>query len=73
MPDLRPLLWPNSIALVGASDNKEIIRGRLLHIMLLRGFPGKIFPVTPSRAEVQGLRPTRRSPRCPSPSTWPSS
>jgi acetate---CoA ligase (ADP-forming) len=50
MPDLRPLLWPNSIALVGASDNKEIIRGRLLHIMLLRGFPGQIFPVTPSRA-----------------------
>jgi acyl-CoA synthetase (NDP forming) len=56
MPDLRPLLWPRSIALIGASDNKEIIRGRLLHIMLLRGFPGKIFPVTPSRAEVQGLK-----------------
>jgi acetate---CoA ligase (ADP-forming) len=56
MPDLRPLLWPSSIALVGASDNKEIIRGRLLHIMLLRGFPGQIFPVTPSRAEVQGLQ-----------------
>jgi acyl-CoA synthetase (NDP forming) len=56
MPDLRPLLWPRSVALVGASDNKEIIRGRLLHIMLLRGFPGQIFPVTPSRAEVQGLK-----------------
>ncbi len=56
MPDLRPLLWPRSIALVGASDNKDIIRGRLLHIMLLRGFPGQIFPVTPSRAEVQGLQ-----------------
>jgi acetate---CoA ligase (ADP-forming) len=56
MPDLRPLLWPNSIALVGASDNKDIIRGRLLHIMLLRGFPGHIFPVTPSRVEVQGLK-----------------
>jgi len=56
MPDLRPLLWPRTVALVGASDNKEIIRGRLLHIMLLRGFPGQIFPVTPSRAEVQGLK-----------------
>ena len=56
MPDLRPLLWPRSVALIGASDNKEIIRGRLLHIMLLRGFPGSIYPVTPSRAEVQGLR-----------------
>jgi acyl-CoA synthetase (NDP forming) len=56
MPDLRPLLWPRSVAIVGASDNKEIIRGRLLHIMLLRGFPGQIYPVTPSRTEVQGLR-----------------
>ncbi|MGH7333267.1 MAG: acetate--CoA ligase family protein [Candidatus Rokuibacteriota bacterium] len=56
MPDLRPLLWPRSVALIGASDNKDIIRGRLLHIMLLRGFPGQIFPVTPSRAEVQGLK-----------------
>jgi len=32
MPDLTPLLWPRAIAIVGASDNKDIIRGRLLHI-----------------------------------------
>jgi acetate---CoA ligase (ADP-forming) len=56
MPDLTPLLWPRAIALIGASDNKDIIRGRLLHILQLRGYPGKIFPVTPSRAEVQGLK-----------------
>src|SRR5262245_29723059 len=55
MPDLTPLLWPRAIAIIGASDNKDIIRGRLLHILQLRNYPGKIFPVTPSRAEVQGL------------------
>jgi acyl-CoA synthetase (NDP forming) len=56
MPDLTPLLWPRAIAIIGASDNKDIIRGRLLHVLQLRGYPGKIFPVTPSRDEVQGLR-----------------
>lgn len=56
MPDLTPLLWPRAIAIVGASNNKDIIRGRLLHILQLRGYPGTIFPVTPSRAEVQGLK-----------------
>jgi acyl-CoA synthetase (NDP forming) len=56
MPDLTPLLWPRAVAIIGASDNKDIIRGRLLHVLQLRGYPGKIFPVTPSRDEVQGLR-----------------
>src|SRR5262245_21212749 len=56
MPDLTPLLWPRAVAIIGASDNKDIIRGRLLHILQLRGYPGKIFPVTPSRDEVQGLK-----------------
>lgn len=56
MPDLRPLLWPRSVAVIGASPNPEIIRGRLLHIMRLREFPGRIYPVTRSQSEVQGLR-----------------
>src|SRR6185436_1197369 len=56
MPDLRPLLWPRSVAVIGASPNAEIIRGRLLHIMRLREFPGRIYPVTRSQTEVQGLR-----------------
>jgi acyl-CoA synthetase (NDP forming) len=55
MPDLTPLLWPRSIAVVGASSDKEIIRGRLLHILLLRCFDGKLFPVTRSHTEVHGL------------------
>jgi acetate---CoA ligase (ADP-forming) len=59
MPDLTPLLWPRALAIVGASDDKDIIRGRLLHILLLRGYSGKVFPVTPSREEVQGLKAYR--------------
>ena len=56
MPDLRPLLWPRTVAVIGASPNIDIIRGRLLHIMRLREFPGRIYPVTRSQPEVQGLR-----------------
>jgi acyl-CoA synthetase (NDP forming) len=56
VPDLTPLLWPRSVAVIGASSNTEIIRGRLLQIMLLRDFPGRIYPVTRSQSEVQGLR-----------------
>jgi acyl-CoA synthetase (NDP forming) len=56
VPDLTPLLWPRTVAVIGASTNTEIIRGRLLQIMLLRDFPGRIYPVTRSQAEVQGLR-----------------
>lgn len=67
MPDLTPLLSPRSIAVIGASSNKEIIRGRLLHVLLARGFQGKVFPVTPSHAEVQGLRAYRSIAEVPGP------
>jgi acyl-CoA synthetase (NDP forming) len=60
VPDLTPLLWPRSIAVIGASPDRDIIRGRLLHIMRLRGFDGPIYPVTRSHAEVDGL-PAYRS------------
>lgn len=54
--DLSPLLSPRSIAVVGASTDTTVIRGRLLHVLLQRGFPGTIYPVTRSHAEVQGLK-----------------
>ena len=54
-PDLSPLLSPRSIAVVGASPDKEIIRGRLLHVLMARGYPGNIYPITRSHAVVHGL------------------
>ena len=45
MPDLRPLLSPDSIAIIGASADQSL-RGRLTHQLVEHGFPGRIYPVT---------------------------
>jgi len=47
---------PDSVAVVGASDDPEKIGGRPLRYMREFGFRGRILPVNPRRAEVQGLR-----------------
>ena len=49
------LTAPRSVALVGASDDVTRIGGRPLRYMRESGFEGRIFPVNPSRAQVQGL------------------
>jgi len=56
MPDLRPLLSPDSIAIVGASADTETLRGRLTHALIGHGYDGRVFPVTRSQSEVLGLR-----------------
>jgi acyl-CoA synthetase (NDP forming) len=53
MPDLRPLLSPKSLAIVGASAD-ESIRGRLTKQLIEHGFDGPIYPVTRSQSEVLG-------------------
>ncbi len=59
-PQLSPhpldaLLRPASIAIVGASDDPVRIGGRPLAYLQARGFAGRILPVNPNRATVQGL------------------
>ena len=56
MPDLGALLSPQSVAVVGASPDTSIIRGRTLKVMLHHRYPGRVYPVSRSHAEVQGLR-----------------
>jgi acetate---CoA ligase (ADP-forming) len=56
MPDLRPLLAPKSIAVIGAAADTESLRGRLTHTLIGHGYPGRVYPVTRSRSEVLGLR-----------------
>ncbi len=65
--DLSALLWPKSVALVGASDDPEIIRGRILNIMRRHDFTGRLFPVSRSRDTVQGLRAYPSVTDCPEP------
>ncbi|NPC58470.1 acetate--CoA ligase family protein [Caenimonas soli] len=47
---------PASVAVIGASDNPNKVGGRPLHYMKKFGFRGNIFPINPTRAEVQGLK-----------------
>ena len=56
MPDIGKMLWPKSLAVVGASSDIHGLRGRILEILLTHPYDGKIYPVSRSAAEVQGLR-----------------
>src|SRR3982750_2462955 len=53
MPDLRPLLSPDSVAIIGAAADSSL-RGRLTHQLVEHGFDGRIYPVPPSQKEVRG-------------------
>src|SRR3954471_19297624 len=46
---------PASIALIGASRDHEKIPGRLLTMLRKNEYPGKIYPVNPNYAEIDGL------------------
>jgi acetate---CoA ligase (ADP-forming) len=56
MPDLTPLLSPDSVAIVGASGDTVSLRGRLTHALIGHGYDGRVFPVTRSQTEVLGRR-----------------
>lgn len=50
----QALLYPKSIALVGASDDVNKTGGRPLQFMRRSGFAGTIYPINPHRTQVQG-------------------
>lgn len=55
MSDLDFFHRPQSVAVVGASDDPEKIGGRPLRYMREFGYAGLVVPVNPKRAEVQGM------------------
>jgi len=56
LPDISKLLWPKSVAVVGASSDTTGLRGRILEVILSHPYAGKVYPVSRSAAEVQGLK-----------------
>ncbi len=52
---LESLFWPQTIAVLGASPDIHRVRGRLLHHLKANDFPGRILPINPSYAEIDGL------------------
>ena len=55
MPDLDALFRPRSIALVGASPDRTIIRGRVVEAVTLHGFDGPLHAVSRSHDEIAGI------------------
>src|SRR6266851_422257 len=55
MPDLRPLLSPDSVVIVGAAGD-DSLRGRLTKQLIEHGYDGRLYPVTRSQTEVLGHR-----------------
>jgi acyl-CoA synthetase (NDP forming) len=56
MPDLNAFLSPNAVAVIGAANNPEILRGRIMKVMMGHDFKGDIFPISRSSDEVMGLK-----------------
>ena len=52
---LAALLDPVSLAVIGASDNPDRVGGRPIAYSRRYGFRGRIYPVNPGRAQVQGM------------------
>src|SRR4051812_1115951 len=47
---------PSSIALIGASRDLDKIPGRLLSMLRKNHYPGRIYPINPNYAELDGLK-----------------
>ncbi|MET0189315.1 MAG: CoA-binding protein, partial [Pseudonocardia sediminis] len=52
---VRALTDPGTIAVIGASDDLGKLAGGPVHNLVTAGFAGRIAPVNPRRAEIQGL------------------
>ncbi len=52
---VRRLLYPRSVAVIGASRNPEKVGGAVFRNLLYGGFNGTIFPVNPSAPSVYGV------------------
>ena len=52
---LHAALDPESIAIIGASDNPHKVGGRPLLYLKRYGYRGAVYPINPGRASVQGL------------------
>src|SRR5712671_2645068 len=52
---LQYALNPRSIAIIGASEHANKVGGRPLAYLARFGYRGRVYPINPHRASVQGL------------------
>jgi len=53
---LEPFFNPQSIAVIGASNNPDKPGGRPVGALLSKGYSGKIYPVNPARTNINGIK-----------------
>lgn len=53
---LREILYPQHVAVVGASADRSKFGGRVMHFLTQHGYEGRIFPVNRGAREVLGHR-----------------
>jgi predicted CoA-binding protein len=53
------LLAPQTVPIIGASDDVSKFSGRILKQLMQHAFKGRIYPINPHRDTVPGLRPFR--------------
>ena len=56
MTDLSAFLSPKSVAVIGASPNTDILRGRIMKVLRCHDFSGAIYPVSRSHKNIMGLK-----------------
>ena len=54
--DIIRLFNPGSVAVIGASSRPGALSWWPLHLVATKGFTGEIYPINPSRGEIEGLR-----------------
>ena len=54
--DLRPMLKPESVAVIGASNNPDKVGHIILNNYLEEGYQGRLYPINPNDETVMGLR-----------------
>ncbi|MDE1825203.1 MAG: CoA-binding protein [Candidatus Micrarchaeota archaeon] len=54
--DLRPMLKPQSVAVIGASNNPDKVGHIILNNYLEEGYQGRLYPINPNDEMVMGIR-----------------
>ena len=56
MPNIGALLSPATVAVIGASTDDSILRGRIMMILTSHDYKGRIYPISRRHDEVFGLK-----------------
>jgi acyl-CoA synthetase (NDP forming) len=53
---IKSMLYPKSVAIIGASPDANKLNGRPFHFMRRDGYAGKLYPVNPRYDEIDGVK-----------------